>query len=649
MTITTVKGCCPLDCQDSCSWTVAVEDGQVKRVEGAKTHPITRGVLCAKVRDYEQRLTAPDRVLYPLRRVGAKGEAQFLRISWDEALDEIAARFKRIITEHGAEALMPFHYLGSMGVVQRYALMRVFHALGASLPVGGVCAVSAGALMSEGHPIAVDPEDAVNAQLVILWGQNVLTTAHHQWQFLEEARKRGARIVTIDPRSTRTAKASDEHLRIVPGSDAVLAAAMARVMLTEGLADIEGASAASTDFDAYRASIMDWTLPRAAQVTGLSEAQIAKLAREFGRARPALIRAGIAPMQTVAGENFVRGLSALTLLGGHWQLKGGGLSILTIPDLPEANAGRSDLIAGKPRSLDIAKLGPLLTDESLAPSIKGLMVWSANPAVTQIDSALVRKGLMRDDLFTVVFDHFITDTARHADLVLPATTQFEHFDIQGAWGHYYVSANEPAMAPMGEAMSGGALMRALAARLGLDHPALKESDEEIAASALPPGWRLDELRAAGWMKLPPKSSGPQQPLSLYGGPIEAPAALPAQRLQLLTPKSHYFLNSTFANMPRQKKSQGLAAIEIHPEEARARWLGDGDVALVRGGGTMMRVAVKVTDTILPGLCVLEGKWWGEDDPAAVAMNRLTQARFSAAGQPAYNDTYVTIERMASAS
>ncbi|MBL8905683.1 MAG: molybdopterin-dependent oxidoreductase [Rhizobiales bacterium] len=648
MPTTTVKGCCPLDCQDSCSWTVSVEDGHVKRVEGAKAHPITRGVLCAKVRDYEQRLTAPDRVLHPLRRVGAKGEAQFQRISWDEALDEIASRFKAIIAEHGAEALMPFHYLGSMGVVQRFALMRVFHALGASLPVGGVCAVSAGALMSEGHPIGVDPEDAVHAQFIILWGQNVLTTSHHHWHFLDEARRRGARIVTIDPRTTRTARASDQHLRIIPGSDAVLAAAMARVMIREGLADLEGARAAASDFEAYRASVMEWTLPRAAEATGLGAEEIAALAREFGRARPALIRAGIAPMQTVNGESFVRGLSALTFLGGHWRTKGGGLSILTIPGLADENAGRPDLIAGSPRSLDIAKLGPLLTDAALSPPIKGLMVWSANPAVTQIDSGLMRRGLMRDDLFTVVFDHFITDTARHADIVLPATTQFEHFDVQGAWGHYYVSANEPAIAPMGEAMSGGALMRALAARLGLDHPALGESDEEIAASALPEGWRLDDLRATGWMKLAPQATGPQLALSL-AGPIEAPAPLPPQRLQLLTPKSHYFLNSTFANMPRQQRSQGLAAIEIHPDEARSRALRDGDVAMVRNGEAAMRLMVKVTDTIRPGLAVLEGKWWGGDNDGDAPMNRLTQARFSPHGQPAYNDTFVTIERMASAS
>ena len=335
---TGVKGCCPLDCQDSCSWTVKVEDNRVLGVSGAKDHPITRGVLCAKLRDYEQRLTAPGRLLHPMRRIGPKGEAQFARISWEEALDEIANRFRSIIAEHGAEALLPFHYLGSMGIVQRLALMRVFHTLGASQLEGNVCAASAIALLMQGYPMAVDPEDASHAGLVILWGQNTLTTAHHQWHFIEQARKRGGRIITIDPRATRTARASDLHLRIIPGSDAILAAAMARVMLTEGLADIDYAARWSTDFDAYKLAVMEWTLPRAAAATGLSEEEIAKLARSYGTARPALIRAGIAPMQTEGGESFVRGLSALAILGGHWQHKGGGLSILTIPDMAEANA-----------------------------------------------------------------------------------------------------------------------------------------------------------------------------------------------------------------------------------------------------------------------------------------------------------------------
>ena len=493
-----VKGCCPLDCQDSCAWTAKVEGGRVAGITGAKDHPVTRGVLCAKVRDYEQRVTAPDRLLHPLRRVGAKGEGRFERISWDAALAEIAQRFRGIIAAHGAEALLPFHYLGTMGVVQRYAPLRMFHALGASRMHGGVCAASASALSAEGHPIGIDPEETGDAELVILWGQNVLSTCHHQWHFIEEARKqRGARVIAIDPRSTRTARQCDEHLAIRPGTDAVLAAAIGRILLTQNLADLELAALWVGDLDAYRAAVAPWTVDRAAEATGLAAEAIEKLAQDFARARPAQIRAGVAPQQTVNGEAFVRGLSALAILGGHWRLRGGGLSILSSAALDEVRAGRPDLIAGNPRSLDMARLGELLEGSAEPPPIKGLMVWSANPAITQIDGARVRRGLLRDDLFTVVHEHFLTDTARLADIVLPATTQFEHFDVQGAWGHHYVAVNQPAIAPVGEARSGGAVMRGLAHALGLNHPALQESDEEIALSCLPEGWTMEALKAVG--------------------------------------------------------------------------------------------------------------------------------------------------------
>ena len=256
----------------------------------------------------------------------------------------------------------------------------------------------------------------------------------------------------------------------------------------------------------------------------------------------------------------------------------------------------------------------------------------------------MQQGLAREDLFTVVFDHFITDTGRYADIVLPATTQFEHFDVQGAWGHYYVSMNSPAVAPMGEARSGGAVMRGLAEQLGLDHPALRESDEEIAASALPAGWQLADLKETGWRKLAPTGAGPEQRLALLGEPIAPLPALPEGALRLLTPKAHYFLNSTFANMPRQRKSQGAAVIEIHPEEAMARTLNDGDIVLARHRSKAMRVVLKVTDSIRPGLAVLEGKWWGGEEELPAQMNRLTLSRWSPQGQPAYNETHITIER-----
>ena len=630
-----VKGCCPLDCQDSCAWIAHIEDGKVTRIEGAKDHVITRGVLCAKVKDYEGRVTAPERLLQPLKRIGAKGSGSFEPISWDDALGEIAARFIAIIAEHGGEALMPFSYLGTQGVVQRLALNRIFQALGASRATGGVCAVSAAALMMEGHPIGVDPEETPEAKLIILWGQNVLSTCHHQWHFISQARNNGARIIAIDPCVTRTTRQCDVHLAPRPGTDPVLAAAIGRHLLETGRADLELASLWVEDLEAFRQAVKPWTFERAAAATGVAAEQIADLAEAFATASPALIRAGIAPQQARNGEDFVRGLSALAILGGHWRHRGGGLSILSMPELNEDRATCPELLNGNPRSLDIARLGEHL--DSASPPVKGLMVWSANPALTNIDGPRVRRGLMRDDLFTVVIDHFLTDTARHADIVLPATTQFEHFDIQGAWGHHYVMANSPAIPPMGEARSSGAIMRGLAEKLGLDLPAFRESDEEIAASALPGGWTLADLAEEGWRKSPsprPTIEELAKKLKIANGAIAAPVQLSTEHLQLLNPKSHYFLNSTFANMPRHRDQQGNPVITLHGDDARSRGLEDGMRVAVRNGAAELRLTLAVSDAVRQGVATLEGKWWDGDDSQAAPMNRLSTSRWSPAGQPA---------------
>lgn len=639
-----VKGCCPLDCQDSCAWEAEVESDSVVRVTGSRDHPITRGVLCTKVKDFEQRITAPGRLLHPLKRVGAKGSGQFERISWDQALDEIATRFTSIINEHGAEALMPFCYLGSQGVVQRLAPMRLFHALGASLPVGGLCAVSAMALMNEGHPIGVDPEETPNAKLIIVWGQNVLTTCHHQWHFIDAARKQGARIVAIDPCLTRTAQQCDVYLAPRPGTDVILAAAIGRHLLASGQADLDLAAKWVGDLDQYRATVEPWTFAAAARETDVTADNIQMLAEAFATAQPALIRAGIAPAQARNGDDFVRSLSALAILGGHWRHDGGGLSILSMPQLNEARAARSDLIKGKPRSLDIARLGEIL--EATDRPVKGLMVWTANPAATQIDGPRVKRGLARDDLFTVVAEHFLTDTARYADIVLPATTQFEHVDVQGAWGHHYVMANAAAIAPRGEARSSGAIMRGLAQRMGRTHPALLESDEEIAQSALPEGWSFLDLLQSGWRKSPtprPSLQERSEKLSITFAAIPVPQ-LEEGHLQLLTPKSHYFMNSTFANTARHQTQQGPAAVHLNPADATARGFNAGDVVVLRAGSGAVTVPVVIDANIRAGVATLEGKWWEEGNEANPAMNRLSSSLWAPSGQPAFNEIYVLVER-----
>lgn len=638
-----VKGCCPLDCQDTCAWEAHVEGDQVVRVVGAASHPITRGVLCAKVNDYERRVDAPDRLLHPLRRTGAKGSGSYERIGWDEAIDTIATRFSSIIRESGAEALLPVHYLGSMGVVQRRALMRLFHVLGASRPSGNICAAAASSLVGTGHRIGFDPEDLVHSRLVLLWGANLLATSHHHWHFVQQAREaHGARIVCIDPIRTRTARQCDTHLMLRPGSDAALAASIAHVMLEEGLADLAYAREVAGDFDAFAAQIAQWTPARAAAACGLDEAQIVDLARQFAGARPAAIRMGVAPMQTRSGDALVRLLSGLSILGGHERQRGGGLFALSFPALNGVAAARPDLAPAGVRMLDMARLGEHLTNPALQPPVRGLMIWGHNAAVTQPDAARVRAGLAREDLFTVVVEHFMTDTARHADIVLPSTTQLEHFDVVGAWGHEYITVNEPAVAPRGEALSHGEIMRRLAARLGLHEPSLVESDEQIAASALPPGVSLDQLRAHGWVKapMPAEARGPgaRQPELAVEIP-EPPEDRDADMLQLLTPKSLYFLNSTFANMPRQRHAMKRPTLQMNLADARRLGLADGQRARVWNARGELHAWVSSGDDIAPGCAALAGKWWSEDGAVA---NLLSPASWSASGQPRFNDAFVRV-------
>jgi anaerobic selenocysteine-containing dehydrogenase len=624
-----------------------VHDGRVDHVEGAKDHPITRGGLCGKVRAYQERTYASDRLLYPLRRTGKKGSGQFERVGWDEALTTISTRFAEIIAGDGPEALMPLSYLGSMGVVQCRALMRLFHALGTTQLHGNICGASAAVLSDEGQPIGFDPEDFVDSRLIVLWGANVLTTCHHQWHFMKEARRlHGTRIICIDPRRTRTAEHCDQHIPIRPGTDAILAAGVARTMLEEGLADLDFARQAASDLETYCDQVSEWTPNRVAAVCGIEPAVVVALARELGQARPAVIRCGVGPQQNIQGEAFVRSLSALAVLGGHWRLRGGGLFVETWPVMHEDRAAGSNLTAGRPRSLDMAALGHTLTDERLDPPIKGLMVWNMNPAVVLPNTGQVWRGLAREGLFTVVLEHFMTDTARFADIVLPSTTQLEHFDVQGAWGHHYISVNNPAIAPLGETKSHGEVMRLVAERLGLTHPALQASDEDIAASALPSEVKLADLKVEGWKKCsPPRPTldSNRKKLSLTGEPMTPPPQRAADMLQLLTPKSHYFLNSSFANMPRQRKAQGAPRLEMNPDDAATRGLVDGQRVVLKNELGKLHTALHVTDRVCLGVVALSGKWWSRPTETDAVTNLLVQSVLSPGGQPAFNDTFVQVE------
>lgn len=641
-----VKGACPLDCQDTCCWVANVEDGRVVKVSGARGHPFTRGVLCAKVKDYEARTYSADRVLHPLRRVGAKGAGEFERISWDAAIDEIADRFTSIIDGHGAEALFPLFFLGSLGAVQHDALRRLFHFVGASRPVGSVCGQSGNAVAAEGYPRGFDPEEIAEAEFVIVWGANLLTTAHHHWRVVTEARKhRGARIVVIDPVRTRTAAAADEHVAIRPGTDHILALGVARELIAAGLADLDAARSWATEVDEFVEGLERWTPDVVGKRCGIAPDTVIGLANGLGAASPGVVRVGIGVQQSSRGDEFMRAVSALAVVSGHLGQRGGGIFVEAYPDFDGTKTAGASLGPPSTREIDIARLGPLLVNRELRPPLCGLMAWNMNPAVSLPDTALVRQGLARDDLFTVVIEHFITDTAAYADIVLPSTTQLEHFDILGAWGHHYISVNNPAIEPLGESRSHGEIMRMLAERMGLDHPALRATDEEIAASGLPEHVDLDRLKAEGWVKTTrPRPTPPDanNRIRLTGALTADVDATESDELQLLTPKSQFFMNSSFANMPRQRTAMGPPTIHVHPDDAAERGLSDGQHVEVANAQGHVTAILRITSELRRGVAALPGKWWSTPESTDAVANLLTPSAWSPGGQPAFNDTFITL-------
>ena len=643
-----VKGCCPLDCQDTCSWVAHVSNGTVVKVSGATDHPITRGVLCAKVNDYQNRTYAPDRVLYPMQRSGRKGEGMFTRITWEQALHILAEKFQECIDSYGPESILPLNYIGSLGVLQRKSLMRIFHYLGTSRFHGSICGASANVLEKEGHPRRVDPEETVDSQFILIWGANLLSTSHHHFHFFKEAKKKhGTKLICIDPRKTITAKACDEHIFIRPGTDHILAMSMASVLIEENLVDLDFIDQHISDFGSYRDQVQKWPPEYAAKICGVSEETIVELARQFGKAKPATIRFGISPQQTQHGETTIRQISALTLITGQWRYPGGGLMIEANPIFHEQHASGVALLPRNSRSLDIARIGSYLTDKTLNPQIKALMIWGMNPAVDQPDAHLIHEGLLREDLFTVVVEHFITDTAMFADLVLPSTTQLEHFDAQGAWGHYYISINEPAIEPIGESKPHSEIMRLLARRMGLDHPAFRENDQDIVTSCLPKGLTLEMLKEKGWYKSKP-TEGPLDNLTQKLNisevtPVESLQNEHGYPLQLLTPKSHYFMNSSFANMPDKQKKMKHPIVEMHKKDAEVRNLKDGQAVQIFNEKGTLDVSLQISENIYPGVLSLPGKWWGHPEHMQALSNILTPSSWSPGGQPAFNETWVDVK------
>jgi anaerobic selenocysteine-containing dehydrogenase len=666
-----LKVVCPHDCPDTCVMTGDVEDGRAVALGGDPDHRFTRGFLCAKVNRYLERVYSPERILHPLKRVGPKGEGRFERISWEQALDEVAGRFREVIAAAGPQAILPYSYAGNMGLLS-YGSMdrRFFHALGASLLDRTICATAGahGYESTVGATMGYDPEAVVHARLIVAWGANVVSSNVHLWPFVEEARRRGAQLVTVDPFRSRTAARSDRHLALLPGTDAALALGMMHVIFRDGLEDGDYLERYTVGAGDLRRRAREWTPERAAKVTGLAAADVESFAREYAETHPSAIRLNYGLNRHAGGGMAVRTVSCLPAVVGAWRHAGGGVLLSTSGTFPVAREAleRLDLVPPGTRTLNMSQLGRILTDEALDPPVKALFVYNSNPAAVAPDQERVRRGLAREDLFTVVHELFPTDTVDFADIVLPATTTLEHYDIHKSYGHLYVSLSRPAIAPLGESLPNTELFRRLAARLGLDDSCLRESDEEMAQRAFDWGHRrmagitFDRLEREGTVRLGvpdpylpfaeggyPTPSGKcelrserlagegHDPVAGYTPPRESVASAPglAKRypLAFISPPAHHFLNSTFSSQPVFVRREGEASVTLHPDDASRRGIVEGQTVRIYNDRGSFLARARVSDAARPGLVVGLSIWWAKMCPGGRNANAVTSQELTDMG------------------
>jgi anaerobic selenocysteine-containing dehydrogenase len=659
---------CPLDCPDACSLLVTVTDGRLAKVVGDPAHPVSRGFACVKTYRYPERNNHPDRPKYPQKRVGAKGAGRWQRLSWDDALDEIAAKLQAIIATHGPEAILPYHYAGTMGLNQGTHAHTLWRALGATELDETICASTGTAAWSLGYGeprYGTDPEDVPAAKLILLWGINSLATNSHLTPFLTQARQNGAKIIHIDPYQSRTSRFADEHIRIRPGTDAALALALANQIIAAGQHDRAYIERAVRGFDQFAEAARLWPLERASAVTGIEAATIARLASEYASTTPSFIRLGYGMTRTESGGNGLRAVTCLPAITGQWQYQGGGalLSTSGVFRLNRAQLGGADLMRAGVRHVNMNELG-----RELAPAagIKALMVYNCNPAVVAPDSNAVMAGLARDDLLTVVLEQAHTETAEWADYLLPASTFVEHDDLYTAYGHHYLSWNRAACAPYYEARPNTWVFSQLGRRLGLteaEAPALYWDAERLARELLntdhPFLADIDfgRLEREGFVRLNvPRPFLPYQDgsPSTSDGRIHLDPA-PVQQafsddlskqypLRLLTPPAHHFLNSTYGMIdPLLAAEGGEPQVMIHPNDAAAFAITDGQPCRISSRqGSVVRRA-RITEAASQGVVVVEGTWWGTRSPDRRGINTLTSQRLTdIAGGSSFHNTPVNL-------
>lgn len=693
----TVLGACPHDCPDTCSMLMDVSGDKLVGVRGNPDQPFTAGRLCVKVNHYEERVHSPDRVLYPMRRTGPKGSGQFERITWDQALTEITSRWRDIIATHGPTAILPYSYLGTQGTLNGLnAGDPFFNKLGATISERTFCDSGActGYIMTVGPTPGMDPESFRHSKYIVLFAANPMSTNTHMWPFIAEAQKNGAKVVVVDPVRTRTAQAADWHIAIRPGTDSALAMGMIHVIIAEGLTDRDYVDNYTVGFDELAQRAADYTPDRVADITGIPADDIRTLAREYAKTQPSAIRIGVAIERNRNGGQAVRALACLPALVGAWRKPGGGILQLPLWAFPIhwKNVMRPDWVVPGTRVLNQWLLGQALTGElALDPPIRSLFVYNANPMVVAPEQAKIRTGLAREDLFTVVSEHFITDTARYADIVLPATTQAEQFDLMFSWGHLYITLNQPAIPPQGESVPNTELFRRLARAMGFDDPQFSLTDEEIAMGAYDwsapalQGITLDGLKKTGWARLNLPSSEQFAPHAQGGfptpsGKVELKASMAAIGnfvldvfrqgsnehqdgspvdplpgwtpqdgdgarfpLSLVSPKSHAFLNSGYGNMRRQLAHSGEQHVLIHPADAKARGIAEGGAVRVASAAGEFTAVAKLSEDVLPGVVQAPMGYWPGAVSGGATVNAVNAARFGDLGRsPAFSDTRVEV-------
>lgn len=642
----TIFGACPLDCPDGCAWQVTVRDGVAIDLKGRSDHPMTRGALCVKVNQYLEH-TSSGRLLYPMRRVGQKGSGQFTRISWDDALSEIAERFKSIISQYGGEAIWPYQGTGTLGFlqgIQGRAGSRFWNVLGASRHEMTICSIAGlvGLNYVVGEPRGIAPESLVDAKLIILWGTNTLTSGHHQWSFIKSARNKGAHVVVIDPVKTRTAQQADEHFAPIPGTDAALALGLLNVIVTLGAEDTTYLEKETLGWGTFRNRILDYTPKRVAEITGIEEQRIIDLGTRIAQTRPTAIRSAQGVQRHAGGGMAIRTIACIPAVTGDWSRPGGGLVYSTDGYFGGNRKAlfRDDLLKQPVRSLSMTRLGEGLLEKN-DPRVMALFIYGANPVASSPHQEKIRKGMEREDLFTVVMDQFPTDTVDYADIVLPATIQTEHTDLHDGYGHLYLTWNEPAVKAQGECLSTTETFRRLAQHLKLNEPCLFDSDETLAEQLLDSdhpsleGISLASLKERGWMRLNypepfipyangfPTPSGKFEffseraaqdgydPLPGFTPPLEVTDKSLAKTypFALVTGASHFRINTIFANNEKLGRREGKPKIVMNPEDAAIQKILTGQSVRVFNLRGSFIAEVEISDVVGRGvLATTKGTW-----------------------------------------